>query len=520
MNVRVLIADGDQERGQAIAEACARLGLVCRVTSDGAAALETSLGEIPNALICQLKLPLIDGAKLGAILKANPRTQHMSIIYLADHVVDAERKDLDWPVVAPPVDPDRVASAIENQLVGRGHSRQSGPTALGTGDQSSSVEGNLSELPLADLLQLFHVSRKTGTIEVSRSLGRNRRQLGRIVLRGGDVVAASVGPVEKEKAFFRLLSWDRGSFAFKPEVADLETSILTPTRALLREGERQLAEWRRTAIDLPPMSASVTLKIPRSSLPSVIHPLTQEVLVVLDLYSRVQDVVDHCSFPDYQVLRTLHTLIQRDMLDLQQQPEAVMLAREVRLFSAARTARLREWLEIDRPGMPTHRDAKLVIVASNTGVTRDFSRLLRRLPGIELDSESFEKGIKLDDLVSFGRVSVDSDVGIELVHVPASEHFRSVWPMAGHGALATLLLLSAPVSESIKQVRQISQILAEQGSSRIYHLLLLEKGERVSPDDLRHNLSIVDEGSLFLIPIEDAEKAGVLLREMFGRILP
>jgi hypothetical protein len=66
----------------------------------------------------------------------------------------------------------------------------------------------------------------------------------------------------------------------------------------------------------------------------------------------------------------------------------------------------------------------------------------------------------------------------------------------------------------------MSQCLAQHGCSRIYHLLLLEKGERVSPDDLRQNLSIVDEGSLFLISVENAEKSGVLLREMFGRILP
>ena len=51
-------------------------------------------------------------------------------------------------------------------------------------------------------------------------------------------------------------------------------------------------------------------------------------------------------------------------------------------------------------------------------------------------------------------------------------------------------------------------------------MLLLEKGERLSPEDLRENLALVDEGSLFLIPLENAEKAGVLLREMFGRILP
>jgi len=34
----------------------------------------------------------------------------------------------------------------------------------------------------------------------------------------------------------------------------------------------------------------------------VLHPLTQEVLLVLELSSRVSEVLDRCSFPDYQVL--------------------------------------------------------------------------------------------------------------------------------------------------------------------------------------------------------------------------
>ena len=49
------------------------------------------------------------------------------------------------------------------------------------------------------------------------------------------------------------------------------------------------------------------MKIPRSALPNVIHPLTQEVLMVLEHYTRVSEILDHCSYPDYQVLRTLHT---------------------------------------------------------------------------------------------------------------------------------------------------------------------------------------------------------------------
>ena len=92
-------------------------------------------------------------------------------------------------------------------------------------DREGGVEGQLAQLPLADLLQLFHVSRKTGTVEVVHGLGTGRRQIGRVVLRGGDVVAAAVGSVNGEKALFRLLAWDRGSFAFKPELVAIEPSF-------------------------------------------------------------------------------------------------------------------------------------------------------------------------------------------------------------------------------------------------------------------------------------------------------
>ncbi len=438
------------------------------------------------------------------------------MVFVGDRSSDAERRGLVGQLIPPPVDPDVVAGCVQTVLGERGGGGAP-PTPPG---EEGGVEGQLAQLPLADLLQLFHVSRKTGTVEVVRAPASGRRQVGRVVLRGGDVIAAAVGSVDGEKALFRMLAWERGSFAFKPEPVAIEPSIQMPTRALLREGLRQIREWQRLAVDLPPLSASVALKIPRSTLPNVIHPLTQEVLVVLDLYSRVQDVVDKCSYPDYQVLRTLHTLVQRGMVEMQPEPEATELASEMRLFSPARTARLREWLEVDRPGMPSAREAKLLVVASDANATRDFSRLFQRLPGVEIDSRIERGRIGSDDLLTIGRVAVDPQVGIDLVQVPAAERFAPLWPVAGHGALGTLLLLSGAVGPAVASVRTVAQVLGALPHARLFHLLLLEKGERVSPEDLRQNLSIVDDGSLFLIPLESPEKAGVLLREMFGRILP
>jgi CheY-like chemotaxis protein len=516
MSAQVLIADGDAERGRSIAEACTARGLVCRLTMHGAAALEAALSEVPQVLVGQLGLPLIDGPKLAAILHANPRTQGVKVVFLGDRPGDVEAPVPGGQLIPPPVDPAVVAGCVQTVLGERGAGGAS-PAPPGEG---GGVEGQLAQLPLADLLQLFHVSRKTGTVEVVHGPGTGRRQTGRVVLRGGEIIAAAVGSVDGEKALFRLLAWERGSFAFKPGPAAIEPSIQAPTRALLREGLRQIREWQRLAVDLPPLNANVILKIPRSTLPNVIHPLTQEVLVVLDLYSRVQDVVDKCSYPDYQVLRTLHTLVQRGMVELQREPEAAELAREVRLFSTARTARLREWLKVDRPSTPSAREAKLLLVASDVNATRDFCRLFQRLPGVDLDSRIERGRLTSDDLLTIGRVAVDAEVGIDLVHVPAAERFAPLWPVAGHGALATLLLLSGAVGPAVASVRAVAQALGALPHARIFHLLLLEKGQRVSPEDLRQNLSIVDDGSLFLIPLESPEKAGVLLREMFGRILP
>jgi hypothetical protein len=341
-----------------------------------------------------------------------------------------------------------------------------------------------------------------------------------VALRAGDVVGASVDRAQGEKALYRLLAWDRGAFLLRPGPVSEPVSILRPTRALLQEGKRQAEEWARLAVDLPPPSAYVTLQVQRSALPNVIHPLTQEVLVTLELYSRVQDVIDHCSYPDYQVLRTLHTLLRRGMLEVRRGRDPAAVHGETQLFAPARVVRLREWMDASRPRSAPPRDAKLLVAASDPDATRDFVRMLARLPGVAIE-ERFSSGAHAaDDLATVGRIAVDEGLGIELVHVPIGERFAALWPLAGHGALGSLFLLTGPASQAVERVRPMLAALRRLPRARIFSVLLLEKGERVAPEEVRENLALLDQGSLFLIPMESFEKSGVLLREMLQRVLP
>ena len=166
MSDLVLIADGDHERGKLLAAACAANGIACRVTTHGAGALEAALAELPVVLVAQLDLPLIDAPQLAAILEANPRTQGIERVFLADRLSEARRTDIGGHLIPPAADAEEVAGIVQSLLAQR---EVRGEDAAEVSVEGG-VEGQLAQLPLADLLQLFHVSRKTGTVEVMRGL--------------------------------------------------------------------------------------------------------------------------------------------------------------------------------------------------------------------------------------------------------------------------------------------------------------------------------------------------------------
>jgi len=506
---RVLVADADAGRARHLCERLAARGLTCSVAEHGAAALEAALASVPDVVVADPALPLIDGRRLAAILHANPRTCTTRVIFLGDGgrgpaeaVVDA-------------ADGDAVARRVESVIAERGPDPAPEPGAGGA------VEGQLAQLPLRDLLQLFHVSLKTGSIDLSRPGAGGSSETGRVFLRGGDVIQAVAGPVEGEKALHRLLAWERGSFSFRAAPVAMAPRIQTPTRALLREAVRQQEEWRRATPELPPPDARVVLRVPRSELPNVIHPVTQEVLLTLEVHSRVSDVVDHTTFPDYQVLRALQTLAARGIVEIKSASAAAEARGAKRLFGPTQAARLREWLDGGRAGAEGRaRDAVVLIAASGPEAVRSFGRALLHLPGFEPPADPAAAAPGPDDLLTLGRLAVEDDLGIELVHLPAGEAFAPVWPLAGHGALAALLLLSGPVTQAAHALDDVASVLRRVPRSRLFHLLLLGRGQRLGPDDLRDHLSLLDEGSLFLVPQEPGREQEALLREVFSRLVP
>ena len=501
----VLIADSDPARGERLARACAALGLRAPIALHGASALEQALALQPEALVVEIDLPLIDGPRLAQILRANPRTAALAMLFIAN--AEHAEPSAEGSVLPGHSDPDTIAHFVLGILEKRRAERAHDGDADGA--DAGAMDGSLGPLTPAELLELFHVNLQNGCLELTRGRGRGR-QRGAIHLREGQVVHAHVGSVKGEKAFLRLLGWDRGRFSFRPGTESTEATIDRPTRALLREGLRQGAEWKRLAAELRPRGARARLRVSRASLPAVLHPLTQEVLMVLEITDRIDEVLDRCSFPDYQVLGTLSTLVRRGLVDLRRGPGP---GRGRHAASASAAARLRDRLIAS--GAPAEgADAKVLVATASDGALRALGALLSRAGGASLAPPGPLRGVG-----PIGRLDLDDDCGIEWLAVSADPRFAPIWPLAAHGALALVLLHAGPARDSCAALREVQSCFAELPGARLIHLQLQEKGEPTAAD-LCERIGVADTRHVATFSLDDPKQLRVALDGLLGRLAP
>jgi len=208
-------------------------------------------------------------------------------------------------VVAAPVDAEARAN-LKAMAVGRVTAKQQGSRT----EEAPRMSGNLEEIPLPDLLQLFGTSRKAGVL-VLRSTGRE----GRIYLNDGRIrFAEFVGlpGVPPLKALYRMLTWATGSFALDPpDKRELEGAIDVSAQEVLMEGFRQIDELAQLRTRL---QGRLVLKLP---LTSHLRDLTGDELDLLEAALSADSLdtfLDASPGPDLEAAQALLGLVQRGYL--------------------------------------------------------------------------------------------------------------------------------------------------------------------------------------------------------------
>jgi CheY-like chemotaxis protein len=509
----VLVADGNRARGERVLEACLAGGLQARRVETGPEALEVSLADVPQLLIAAVELPLIDAVRLSEILRANPRTAEARFLFLGRPPARPPSPfDETLPAQTPP---EEIAAQAAAMLA-----RQTRMDAVRRESAARrELEGQLSQIPLVDLIELLHLNRRSGVIELTRAPAAAMRQAGALWLQDGELVHATVGTeVIGAKALFRLLSWKEGRFTFSAERRAPTQTLSGPARVLLLEGLRQGDELANDS-SLPPREAEIRLAVAKSEIPHAVHPVTQEVLLLLEMYDRVEQIVEHCSHPDYQVLRTLQTLLERGLVVVSR-GESTVQAQKSGWLDPGAARRLQDWLQLGRLPGQAATSAKLLLASSDLEGTRDFLRLLAPLPGFEVAPVIEDGALGADDVKHVARLRLGDGPSVDIIHAPCREPFAPAWRMLAYGALGVLLVHTHPVADAEARLRPLVQCLSQEPGARLFRVLLLRKGERVPADEVQQRLALLDRSSLFLLPLEAGKDRFSLLATMLARVLP
>jgi len=187
-------------------------------------------------------------------------------------------------------------------------------TGRQTAQQVKTMSGDIGQVPLPDLFQLLSASRKTGVLVVQTD-----RDVGRVHFRMGQVVYATVNDeagVEPTKAIFRILGWNAGSFELDREEPGqtFPSEISMSTEALLMESMRQVDEWRRVAVDLPPVESQLRIAKPLPGRLRELGPVELDTFELAMTYGRVENVLDHSEHDDATTGSALADLVKSGFL--------------------------------------------------------------------------------------------------------------------------------------------------------------------------------------------------------------
>jgi hypothetical protein len=428
--------------------------------------------------------------------------------------VEPERTEPPLPAAAaaaaPPVPVEALPSAAQGEIPAGGQA-------------ASEVEGELAQMSLTDLLQVFHINQKSGMVRISRGRGSESIQLveGQVV--DAKMPLADGSGIRGEKALFRLLAATEGRFEFVPGDLQGDQSIRRPTRALLLEAVRQSDEWERYLTDLPAPDALLSLVGGPEDVDTRAHPLTAAVLQTLSTYPRVGDLVDHCPFPDYQVLRAIGDLLSRGVLRVTAPaPIPVDVARPVddRTFDATQVRRIREWRAAQGPGAGPI--VKVLLIPADREVLDEFAGLLSECPDYEpvRPQPAGSAAGSVPPVGPLGHFPLGERQKLRLVAVSPEPVFEPLWNVAAHGLLGAIVVLRDPPASGLSATGPLVAALRRWTERPVVYAVLTE-GEDATLEDLVLGEVPEDPGAgVFAVPGKATPERRAILQTLLARLAP
>jgi CheY-like chemotaxis protein len=462
----VLIADTDRKVLKLLGNALHEREYEVQAARDGSRALEKTILFHPDLVLFDANCPMISPKKFIQILRSNPDTENIPVIIMGEGEPD---ESVPWgyreALIRKPFNIDEVLS-----LVGAIFRKMATDQEVREGEQN--IGGGLSQISLSDLLQIFGTNRRTGLLELKTNADQ-----GQIYTKEGRVVHATVGRHRGEKALFRMLQWKEGTFTFLSGKSVAEESIRRSGDALLLEGARQADEMIPLRAQLPGDGVRLVTETDRIGKYDGLHPVTQEIMGLLEFYQTVGDLIEHSRVSDYETCRAIQTLLEKGVLRAQVEKAGPVeaedpLLKQEQLYEL----KLRLSLSMRRLAQPAR--GKICLLGAEERGLKELLGSMRKLPGMELS------GLPEAMRLGFGHVgslSLSDHLMLDIILLPALPPLRPLWGPFMVQAVGALVLRTGLDEESLRRIDLMSQDLLRRGGMPVMSMAPAEEEGKTPP---------------------------------------
>jgi len=236
-NVKVLLVDDNPMVLGMLRGALTPLAIV-NTAADAADALLKAVDDPPDLLVCDYRMPGMDGRQLVEKLKSRPKTAGIAVVLLATRADISEKLSMHDPVEDFVEKPFFLKDAT--QRIKRVIDKIAIEKMAKTAPSDGVLRGSLSQMNVIDLVQSLEMGRKSCSLTMS-----NAGEKCELFFAEGQVTHAAYGALTGDKAVFKVLRWTGGTFEVNFEGKTKQQTTTLNTQGLLMEGLRQLDEAKR-----------------------------------------------------------------------------------------------------------------------------------------------------------------------------------------------------------------------------------------------------------------------------------
>jgi len=239
-NVKLLLVDDNPMVLGMLRGALTPLAVVS-TAADAADALLKAVDDPPDLLVCDYRMPGMDGRQLVEKLKSRPRTAGAAVILLATKADITEKLSAqDNPVDDFVEKPFFLKEAT--QRIKRVIDKISLEKMAKTAPADGVLRGSLLQMNVIDLVQSLEMGRKSCALTLA-----NKDEKCEMYFSEGQVTHAAYGAKSGDEAVFQVLRWTDGNFEVNFEGKTTKQTTTLNTQGLLMEGLRLLDESKRDA---------------------------------------------------------------------------------------------------------------------------------------------------------------------------------------------------------------------------------------------------------------------------------